>query len=80
MDRMSQIMDQLENVFKKVFNDASLQVSPQTTAADVKDWTSLNHMHLITEIEEYFNCEFSFDEVVNFKNVGDIASAIQNKS
>jgi len=74
-----QIMQDINNVFKRVFKDDTLRVTNQTTAADIGEWNSLNHMYLITEIEAYFNCEFSFDEVINFKKVGDIVSAIQTK-
>jgi acyl carrier protein len=79
MKTYTEVLDELNQVFRQVFNNPSLVVSPQTTAADIRNWDSLNHMHLIAEVEEHFNCEFSFDEVVNFKNVGDMIQALLKK-
>lgn len=74
----TEVISELNLIFHKVF-EREVVVSPETTAADIKEWDSLHHMNLIAEIEEHFRIEFEFDEVVKFKNVGDVAIAIQNK-
>ena len=79
MNSPENILIELNHVFQIVFSNKNIIVKPETTAADIKEWDSLNHMYLITEIETHFNCEFSFDEVINFKNVSDIIITIQNK-
>lgn len=73
------LITELESIFKQVFEDMTLEISSQTTASDIKEWNSLNHMQLIMEIENYFSIEFTFDEVVSFKNVGDIERSIKAK-
>ncbi len=74
------IWQQLTQVFRKVFNNLNLKIDAETTAGDVREWTSLTHMTLIAEIEETFNIEFSLSEVTAFRNVGDILAAIKSKT
>jgi acyl carrier protein len=74
-DRQS-LLAELQQIFHQVFDDKSIQLTEATTAADIGEWNSLNHMHLIAEIESHFALEFTFDEVVNFKNVGDMIKAL----
>lgn len=79
MKNNNQILEELNGIFHKVFDNKNLVIKADTTAADIKEWDSLNHMHLIAEIEHHFNCAFDFEEVVNFRNVGDIITNIQSK-
>jgi acyl carrier protein len=73
------ILEEMNGIFQKVFNNNGIQITPQTTADDIKEWVSLTHMQLIAEIEDHFNCEFLFEEVMAFRNVGNIVSAIKRK-
>jgi acyl carrier protein len=77
---MDHLLAELNNVFKKVFDRNDLTISPVTTAADVMGWDSLTHMALITAIEDHFNLVFSFEEVREFKNVGDLINLIKQKT
>lgn len=79
MMSLEDILQKINLVFQKEFNDYSLAVSPETTAKDVNGWDSLVHMSLINNIEKAFGVEFGFDEVMNFENVGDIIKTIQSK-
>jgi acyl carrier protein len=73
------ILEELNKVFHSVFKNESFIVKSETTADDIKGWNSLSHMHLIDAVEQHFNCEFSFNEVMKFTNVGDMIAAISNK-
>jgi acyl carrier protein len=76
---MDYLLTEVNSVFKKVFGRDDLQVNEQTTADDVTGWDSLTHMALITAIEEHFKLIFSFDEVREFRNVGDLIKLIRLK-
>jgi acyl carrier protein len=71
---------QLQEVFRKVFENSSLIITDATTASDIRGWDSLTHMHLLHRVEEHFKIQFSFNEVSSFQNVGDMVKAIEKKS
>ena len=73
---MNEIYDRLNEVFQDVFDDDSLTVSPNTTAADIEDWDSLSHITLMAAVEDEFRMKFSMKEVVEMKNVGEMVSII----
>ena len=72
----AEIMEKLQDVFREVFDDASLSVSDETTAADIEEWDSLTHLELISTVEDTFNVHFSIGEINNFENVGAMCECI----
>jgi len=61
------------------FRDDTLTISMATSANDIDDWDSLNHMTLISEIEKKFNVQFEFYEIMDFENIGELVNSIQTK-
>jgi acyl carrier protein len=49
------------------------------TAADVKNWDSLNHIDLIVAVEREFKIRFTTAEVTTLKNVGELISLVDKK-
>jgi len=76
---MEDILKQVNTIFNRVFDDDKLKINMNTSATDIDSWNSLNHVLLIAEIENHFNIIFELDEMIVFKNVGDIVNAIQHK-
>lgn len=72
-----QVSDQLQQVFRKVFGDEQLIITPATSAKDIKMWDSLTHLELIVSVEQQFGIQFSFTDVMQFDTVGDMMSAIE---
>ncbi len=75
----TEIQATLTSVFQDVFDDASLQIHPEMTAADVDDWDSLTHIGLIVAVEKAFKIKFTTAEVQGLSNVGDFAKLIGAK-
>ncbi len=73
------IMEPLTNIFREVFDDDDISLSPEMTADDVDGWDSLSHVNLIVTIESRFSIRFSQKELLTFKNVGDLMSSIESK-
>jgi acyl carrier protein len=67
-------------VFRDVFDDEELTVSPETTAADVPGWDSLMHVRLIVALESALRVRFSSAEVASLKNVGELVGLIERKT
>ena len=74
-----EIYDALNEVFQDVFDDDSITVHDETTAADIEDWDSLEHINLIVEIEKKFNMTFSMGEVPGLKNVGEMVDILEKR-
>ena len=79
MQQDQDILKELETIFREVFNDKTLQITASTNADDIESWDSLTHMHLINEVEQYFNIHFVLDEVMQLRNVGDLVKLIRSK-
>ena len=71
-----EIYEQLNEVFRDVFDDEDITVNDATTADDIEDWDSLEHINLIVAVEKKFNIKFNMGEVNKFKNVGEMVDAI----
>ena len=70
------IYEGLNEVFQEVFDDESIVVKPETTADDIEDWDSLEHINLVVAIENCFNIKFNMNEVTTMKNVGEMVDII----
>lgn len=69
----------LNEIFREVFDDDTIEVNDTTTADDVDGWDSLSHVNLIVTIEKRFNIKFGTKELLTFDNVGDLRRAIESK-
>jgi len=74
------IYAKLTDIFHDVFDDDSIVVAAQLTAADVDEWDSLSHIRLVLAIEKKFGVKFSAAEVGRLKNVGEFVALIQSKT
>lgn len=77
---MEEIFERLNGVFRDVFDDDSITVSEDTTANDIEDWDSLNHITLIDAVESEFGVRFTMGEVSGMKNVGEMAQIIKERT
>lgn len=71
-----EIMNQMQSIFRKVFNNANIEIEEETTAEDVEEWTSLTYMQLITEQQKVFGVKYSLRDMLEFKSVGDMVNFI----
>ena len=74
-----QNMEKLTEIFRMVFDDDAIELSPGTTAGDVDGWDSLSHINLILAIETEFGIRFASRELLTYKNVGDLLKGIESK-
>ena len=77
---MDEIYERLNEVFRDVFDDDSIKVNADTTAEDIEDWDSLNHITLIDAVESEFGVHFTMGEVSGMKNVGEMAQIIKERT
>lgn len=71
-----EIFEKLNLVFQDVFDDDEITVNEETTADDIEDWDSLEHINLVAAVETEFGMKFTMGEVVTMKNVGEMVDII----
>lgn len=76
---LDEIFDNLNMVFRDVFDDEEIVVTADTTAEDIEDWDSLEHINLMAAVEKEFGVKFSMGQIVTMKNVGEMADIILGK-
>ncbi|MCD7726821.1 MAG: acyl carrier protein [Ruminococcus sp.] len=79
MDRQD-IIDRLNEVFRDVFDDDEIEVDEETTADDIEDWDSIEHINLISAVESEFGVRFKMGEVSGMNDVGEMISIIEERT
>lgn len=73
------IYEKLSDIFQETFDNDDVIATPELTANEVEEWDSLSHIRVIVAIEEEFVIKFSISEIVELKNVGEMAALIESK-
>ncbi len=76
MANANDVLKRLNEVFRDVFDDDDIVVTPNTTADDIEDWDSIEHITLIGAVEDEFGMKFKMGEVSGMNNVGDMLKII----
>ncbi len=72
-------LNELEPIFRKVFDDDSILLQRETTSDDIEEWDSLTHMNLVVALELSFKIKFALGELQKLKNVGEMLDLINRK-
>jgi acyl carrier protein len=75
----NELWERLNEVFRDVFDDRKITVDENTTADDIEDWDSLEHINLVEAVEQEFRMRFKMKEVSGMKNVGEMAGIIEER-
>ena len=68
------INEVISNIFGTPLNEINGQSSPDT----IENWDSINHMKLISALEEEFDVEFTDEEILEMQNVKLIKYILSN--
>jgi acyl carrier protein len=79
IDPRTDITDRLNRIFRKVFDDDSIEVFDKMTAKDIPGWDSLTHITLIVALEKEFNMRFHVGDIGKLENVGGMIDLISAK-
>ncbi|MCF0142824.1 MAG: acyl carrier protein [Parasporobacterium sp.] len=76
---MKDIYETLNEIFRDVFDDDSIEVVAETDSDTIEDWDSLEHINLVVAIEKAFGMKFTMDEVKTMKDVGEMVEIIESR-
>ena len=71
-----EVFEKINEVFREVFDDESIELNDTVTAKDIDGWDSLMHITLVSEIEDAFDIHFDMRDVTKMRNVGDMVDKI----
>ena len=66
----NQILERLTDVFRDVFDDEEIMLTPNSTADDIEEWDSLNQIKIILACEKEFNIKLNARDINTLENVG----------
>jgi len=79
MTNAHSILKEVESIFQEVFEDSTLKLTENTTAHDIAEWDSVQHLLLLHALEQHFFIKFALEEMISFQNVRDICASIKQK-
>ena len=78
MDKQK-ILSEIALIVRDVVDRPDLQISMQTTAENVKEWDSFNHINIVVAVEQHFGVKFKTAEIESLRNVGELVALIAQK-
>ena len=76
---MEVTIQELNKIFRDVLDNEDLVITEATTAADVEEWDSLNHIQLIVAIEKHYKIRLTSQEIHSWKQVSNIMESIKSR-
>lgn len=76
---VEEIIQQLTPIFRSVLDNNEIVLHSSTSAKEVEEWDSLNHIQLVVAIEKHFKIRFNASEIQGWQNVGEIANSISRR-
>jgi len=77
--QQQEIYAQLTSIFHDVFDDDTLVLTHELTAARVPEWDSFNHINLIVAVEARLKIKFQTAELESMQTVGHMVALIEKK-
>ena len=74
------ILSQLNGVFEEILDAGPVRLSEATMPTEVSGWDSLAHIQLIVAMEGHFDIKFTSEEMLSWRNVGEIVDSIMAQS
>jgi acyl carrier protein len=74
------VIARLIPIMEDVFDEDNLVYADEMTAESVAEWDSLSHIRFMVSIERAFGFRFSTGEIEQYRNLGELVSAICAKA
>ena len=70
--------ESIKEMVSEVFGIDEEDVTPDTSPETIDNWDSMNHLKLVTAIEEEFSINLTMDEVESITNVKTLMDVVQS--
>ncbi len=72
------IFNKIVTIAKKIFGQ-EVRITEETVAGDIDNWDSMNHVILISNIEQEFLISFDIMEIISIEKFGDFIDLVEKK-
>jgi acyl carrier protein len=83
MPSLRDVCAELQEIFRQVFDDPTIVLRDDMTAADVEGWDSVTHIDLLIAVERALGIKFATAEMSRLKepdqNIGSFIRLIETK-
>ena len=70
----------LTDIYREVFGDDAIELTPATTADAIDGWDSFTHLNLIVAVEMHFGIKMRTTEIEGLTNGGDLARIVMARA
>jgi len=74
---MNNTLNRLQDIFRDVFDEDEMVITPTTTNEDIEDWDSMAQLNLVVNIEKEFKVKFKVEEIAKIRKVNDFIVLIE---
>lgn len=74
------IFSKVQDIFREVFDDETLEIKREFSSKDIEDWDSLAQINLIVAMEKEFGLKFNMNDIIKLANIGDMIDLIEKKN
>lgn len=74
-----EIYSELTELFRDMFSNDHIVLTPDTTAKDVDGWDSFSHISIIVAVETRFGVKMKTTEIESLANVGALVKSVETK-
>jgi acyl carrier protein len=79
LNKGNRVGKNLEQLLAELLEIPVTQITAELAMKDLDVWDSLKHMELIAVLEQEFDVQLTFDEIVTMRSVSDIKRVLSNK-
>ena len=73
------ILEAIADAMRELFEDDTLQVTPELSRENEERWDSMNHLNIIFALEARFSIRFGVTDVESIRTVADLIAIVQDK-
>tara|TARA_B100000315_G_scaffold231992_1_gene243814 strand:- start:308 stop:556 length:249 start_codon:yes stop_codon:yes gene_type:complete len=74
-----EVFSKIQDIFRDVFDDKTLEIRNETNSSHIEDWDSLNNINLLVAIEKEFDIKFTINELQSLNDVGAMIELMMSK-
>jgi len=75
----AELLSKLTEIFRDIFEDPGLELTPETTAEMIPQWDSMSQVTLAVEIEQRFGIKLKAAEMEQMRSVTYLMGLIESR-